>query len=306
MLPSTELELGSLASAVEKIPPPSLQTVATGRDRAQGYMLHLIRNEKVNGVKRKIGPGILKALHRETLFYYPGWAGHYRVDDRTRIGGVEGRRLVKAEDLEKKGHLFECWLEREVDLLREEPENLYGALRVAAAAHYGVVGELHPFDDGNGRVARTLANGILMMNTREGFFHGFYIIPVPLLRDSIDIDNIVKLLVEGREPKLAPYLQSLVDVDKSWKLNPFEIYLASKWIDSINELLIGLEGKYKKTKGDKNWKQRLNDTERDLVDKIMERRRRLFAFIEANRSGNYPADPVPDFFALQHMRVDKA
>lgn len=304
MVTSSENEINLLLPAVEQLPEPSVQTVGMGRDRAQSYILHLIRNEKINGEKKKIGLGILKALHRQVLFFFPGWAGQYRANDDIRVGGKE-RKLVKARDLDDKVYLFESWLEREVDQLREKPENLYGALKTAAAAHYCITGELHPFDEGNGRVARTLVNGLLMMNTREGLFHGFYILPVPLLRDQIDVSKLEKMLLQGREPKLSPYLQALEEVGETWQLNPLEVYFASRWIDSIAGFLDGLERKYRKTKGDKAWKQRLNDMERKLVDKVIERRRRLFEFIEDNRAGRYPADPVPDFFAARHLSASR-
>lgn len=277
----------------ETIPEPSSKTVALGVDRARRYMTRLIGNEKIKGQKKTFGPGILCGLHKETLFYYPKWAGQFRIDDETRVGG---RRVALADELKDKVYLFERWLEREVDQLRQDPEDLTGAIRVAAAAHYGVTAELHPFDDGNGRVARMLMNGILMLNTKEGLFYNFYILPVPLLREHINEKEIHRLLEEGKEPRLSGYLRALESVGESWKLNPLEVYIAQKWADSLSNLLSGLEKKYKTSHHSKDWEHSLNDLEKDLVNKFRERQSRLLVFIDDNKRGKYPEDEVPDFF----------
>lgn len=291
-------------SLVEVISRPSPEEVAKCIDCARKYMIKVIQNEKIEGRKRKFGPGILQALHQEALGYYPGWAGKFRVNDDIRFGG---RKPVPAKDLADYVYKFETWLEEEVSNLQklENYEDLYAALRLAAAAHYAVVGELHPFEDGNGRVARILMNGILMLNANEGRFYNYYIFPVPLTRNQVKEEEIQKMLAQGKEPKVSPYLKALRTVDNTWTLNPFEVYIAGKWIDSIDEFLNRLEKRYKKTQNDKNWKRYLNNEERKLVDKFSERRLRLFAFIEANRKGEYPLDKVPDFYAFKHLAINK-
>lgn len=294
----------SLLSA-EVIPPPSSERVAACIDCGRRLMIRIIKNEKIEGTKRELGPGILKSLHREILNYYPGWAGKFRLDNDVNI---VGREITSVDRLEDSVYQFETWLQNETDNLQkpENREDLYGALRVAAAAHYAVVGELHPFDDGNGRLARVLMNGILMLNTKEGLYYNYYIFPVPMLRNQVDEKIIRKTLEQGKEPKLAPYLKALRDVDNTWVLNPFEVYIAGKWTESISNFLTDLETKYKKTPKDNNWKYNLNNAAIDVVNKFIERKRRLFAFIEMNRKGQYPLDKVPDFYALKYLAVDKA
>ncbi len=296
----------SLFPVVEVIPPSSPERVAECTDCARRLIIKIIQNEKIEGAKKGFGPGILKLLHQEILAYYPGWAGKFRLDDDVRVGG---RKMISANHLEDHAYKFETWLESEVDKLRmpENREDIHGALRVATAAHYAVVGELHPFDDGNGRVARILMNGILMMNTKEGHYYNYYIFPIPMLRDQVDEEMIRKTLEQGKEPKLHPYLQALRDVDRTGVLNPFEVYIAGKWTRSIADFLTDLETKYKKGPKDHNWKRNLNNVAAiDIVDKFIERRRRLFAFIEMNRRGEYPLDKVPDFYALKHLALNKA
>lgn len=280
----------------ETLPEPSPKTVATGTDRARRYMTRLINNEKIGGQKKTFGPGILCALHREILFYYPEWAGQFRVDDETRVGG---RRVALADELKDKVYLFERWLEEEVDQLRQDPENLTGAIRVAAAAHYGVTAELHPFDDGNGRVARTLMNGILVLNTKEALLYDIYILPVPILREPIDEQEIRHRLIRGQEVKLTGYLKALGDVNKSHRLNPLEVYVAQKWVDSLSNLLDKLQAKYQKSPRDKNWERRLGRSDKDLISKFRERQSRLLIFIDDNGYGRYPVDEVPNFFGLR-------
>lgn len=278
-------------TSVQEYPLPSQKTIAMGVDRARAFVTHIVKNEKVKGDKKDIGVGILKELHSKVLFYYPGWAGQFRVDDDTRVGGVIP---VEASKLKDKVYLFERWLGDQVSHMREDPEDLYGALRIAAAAHVITVAELHPFDDGNGRVARVLMNGILMSETREARFYNKFIVPVPLLRDRIDEEQIGRALVEGREPKLIPYLQALTDVDKTWTLNPFEVHIATKWIESMAGFLSDVRPAGGRTRYQK-WHKSLSDADRKIIEKMEERSARLAQFIAENESGKYPRDPVPDY-----------
>ncbi|MDO8571003.1 MAG: Fic family protein [Candidatus Daviesbacteria bacterium] len=291
--------------ATEVIPPPLTKQIAHCIECARRHVVKIIQHKKIGGEKKGLGPGILQSLHREVLDYYPGWAGKFRVSDDVRVGD---RKPVLTKDLEDHVYKFETWLEEEIKNL-EKPENhedLYGALRVASAAHYAVVGDLHPFDDGNGRVARVLMNGILMLNTNEGRFYNYYIFPVPLLRETIKEEEIQKILDSGKEPKMSLYLKALTEVNNTWTLNPFEVYIAGKWIESINQFLGSLEHYYKKSPKDKHWKSYLNIAATKYVDKLMERRSRLTSFIEDNRKGKYPIDKVPDFYASKYIVPEKS
>lgn len=279
----------------ETVSKTELRQAALGADHARVYIEHILENRKVHGNKRDFGPGILKELHKRILFYKPHWAGQFRVDDDTSFSGRKGAR---ADELEDKVYLFENWLEHEINNLRSDPEDLLSALRVASAAHYGVVSDLHPFNDGNGRVARVLLNGILVLNTKESLAYGLHILPVPVIRSQIDVEGITKLISEGKEPKLDPYLQALEDVHSTWTLNPFERYIASRWIKFIDEDILANLGSYLTGGGRRRW----NDVDQQLIDKIIERRGRLNAFVEAEMSGQNPRDRVPDFFSSQHLR----
>ena len=272
----------------EVIPEIPHKTVAMGADKAASYMADVLRNKNIKGHKHEFGPGILKELHKRILFFYPGEAGQYRVDDDTRIGG---KRVAKAEDLDRLTYLFEAWLQDEIKILKTDPENINGALRVAAAAHYGVV-EMHPFGNGNGRVARTLMNGVLMLNTHEAMAYGIYIIPVPQMREYQDESDILKRIIAGQEPKPTPYIQSLIDVGNTWNLNPLEIFIAQKWIESIDDFLNRARAD---TSRHKRRKPFFDETVLKLFNKFEERKNRLKDFISMNVKGEYPKDKVPDF-----------
>ncbi len=281
-----------------ELPVITATTVARSADQAQAYMTDLIRHKKIDGEKRVFGSGILHELHKRVLSYYPAIAGQFRGDNDVRIAG---RKPVKAEELKDRVYLFERWLEDEVGVLTENPEDLEGALRVAAAAHYGVVADLHPFDDGNGRVARALMNGILVLNTREGIFYGIYILPVPIVRKTEDLRELRRIIEAGKTPKLPPYLQALEDSSNSWSLNPLELYIASKWVKSIGYFFDRFHSRYG-TQAVNGSRKRLNSAERAIIDKIDERRSRLNQIIEDEVAGKKEKDRIPDFFA-QRLRT---
>ncbi len=285
-----------LFPVAEVLPPISPITIGMGADKARAYITHLLNNEKVKGEKKAFGPGILKALHRQVFFYYPKLAGHFRPDDDLRVAG---RKPMPAAELEDKVYLFERWLEDEIDQLKQDPENLPGAIRIATAAHYGVVGDLHAFPDGNGRVARVLMNGVLMLNTQEGRSYGRYILPAPILRERIDEEELKRVLMSGREPKLTPYLKALEGINNTWTLNSFEIFIADKWTQSIDAFLNEFRLQYG-TKGNER-RNGFGKSEHRVIEKIEERRGRLQRFVEAGIKGKLPKDTVPDFFATRRL-----
>lgn len=273
-------------AAEQEIIKVPLRTIALGTDQAGVYITHLIKNEKVEGRKSNFGPGLLQTLHKKVLFYLPRIAGELRLDDDTRVGG---RRVARVADLRDLVYLFERWLEQNIEILKNDQENLKGALKLAAAAHYGIV-DMHPFDEGNGRLARVLMNGILMLNAKE-VAYGIYIRPVPLVRERIDTRLLQEALETGREPKLTPYLQAIETVNKTQTLNPLEVYIASKWVQSIDRFMAD----YKIRIPQKRDKQKSNKSEQAIVDKIIQRRERLKRFIAEDLAGRRSKDKVPDY-----------
>ncbi|MFH0937567.1 MAG: Fic family protein [Candidatus Daviesbacteria bacterium] len=277
--------------------PTPLKTIAIGIDQARAYMERIVRHERIDKERRELGPGILQSLHKRVLFYLPHWAGNFRISDETRIGG---RKVAPAKNLYDLVYVFESWLEKEIHDSQQVRYNLDGILRIASAAHYGVVAELHPFEDGNGRVARVLTNGILMAGAKECSVHGVCLLPVPILREPVNVEEVKRLILAGKEPKLTPYLRAIEDSTNKWDLTPFKIYLASKWEASISNFLENLRIKYHQNhKNNTDWKRELNEVEKKIVEKMDERQEQLRQYGQEK----HQIDKIPDFFTTRHINV---
>lgn len=97
-----------------------------------------------------------------------------------------------------------------VDWFRAEKENPdMNPVELAALFHYRFI-RIHPFDDGNGRVARILMNFILM---KFGY--------PPVIIKTEDKQNYYRVL-------------TLADADQ---IDPFTAYIASNLADSLDEML---------------------------------------------------------------------
>lgn len=244
-----------------------------------------IINQTVENRNSHFNETLIRKLHGAVLYYLPGVAGHYRLDEDVRLGN---KRLIKGLELQDRMHQFGIWLEGETETLKDEHENLLGAVRLASEAHYGLVSpQLHPFDDGNGRVARLLTNGILMMNAHELMFYGFKILPVPLIRHIV-----------GKED---PYIKILEEVNENGQLDQLDLYVATLWAQNIQQLLEAYKFRFMgnghgKTKGDEK-----------LVAKFESRAAKLQEFIEGKRHGRI-SEPhlVPDYFATSRVQIEHA
>lgn len=244
-----------------------------------------IINQTVENRNSYFDEVLVKKLHGAVLYYLPGVAGHYRLEEDVRLGD---RRLIKGPELQDRMYQFGTWLKGETETLKDQHENLLGAVRLASEAHYGLVSpQLHPFDDGNGRVARLLTNGILMMNTHELMFYGFKILPVPLIRHIV-----------GKED---PYIKILEEVNEIGQLDQLDLYVATLWVQNIQQLLEAykfrfMDNGHGKTKGDEK-----------LVAKFESRAAKLQAFIGEKRQGKVKeAHLVPDYFATSHVQLEHA
>jgi len=81
-----------------------------------------------------------------------------RVDGKTRDGRIVD---ISFADPAQVSTLMECWLDRLNHWLGDPPEDANSALSAFVELHVGFV-RVHPFFDGNGRMARLLANLTLL------------------------------------------------------------------------------------------------------------------------------------------------
>ncbi|MDI6737967.1 MAG: Fic family protein [Nanoarchaeota archaeon] len=106
--------------------------------------------------KRELKEADMLALHRITLKGISDyWAGRYKTSQNRILGS----RLKTTPP-----HKVESEMGNLVYALNKNPEG-YNPVELAAFAHHELV-RIHPFADGNGRVARLLCNLVLM---RHGF-----------------------------------------------------------------------------------------------------------------------------------------
>ncbi len=275
-------------------------TIIQGALATEASIEKVVRGEKINGKKYEFGEQLIKYLHKKLIFYAPGFAGQYRTADD--VVEISDYRPAKAKDLPILMYKFGQWLNKETTIIKNEIDNNNGgdeaqeehlkdALRIATATHYGLSHLLHPFNDGNGRVARILTNGILMLGTKELKSYGIAIPPVPRLRDYVDEDEMRAKILAGKTVKMDPYIKAIREIYETMSLTPFEVYIASRWAINTRLLLgeIKLEIGEGKTEGDKN-----------LIKKLEWRFSVLEKYVQERIHGNV-FDPIPNYFVLEHI-----
>ncbi len=265
--------------------------VVYGARRATRFIKDMVAGKEIDGKKYKFNADFILELHRRLFFQDPNAVGGLRKLD---LVTVSGKDVATAVEIFSRFPLFGRWLEEQTEYLYANPEDLQGALNIAAAAHYGIVmPELHPFENGNGRTARALMNAILMSQSYELTAFGLAIPPVPILR------------VVGDDS----YVNSLKKVDETKDLRPFMAFIAKKWIESLDERLINI---------DRNLNGHRTRADISLINKLESRQHKIRKFIyEGNIAhdsevlfnhihGKHKIDirtfPVPDYFALRYIK----
>ena len=249
--------------------------VLFGGQRAAKFIKDIVAGRAVDGRRYGFDSDFVISLH-DRVSMAPGVRGMFRQTDSTTIGGDPVR--AHFEDLPGMMRLFGRWLEEQMQSLKEKPEDIVMALQTAAGAHYGLtMPDFHPFDNGNGRTARALMNAILMFQSYELTAFGLAIPPIPIIRSQKD---------EGH------YIRSLKAVGKTKTLNPFMTFIASKWIESLDERLRKIQSLVNlKTKADQN-----------LIDKLKRRKELLEQFVQVEKR----RFPIPDYFGSRYVRFSNA
>jgi Fic family protein len=101
--------------------------------------------------KRRIASSDMLAIHKALMSNIMGSAGEYRRGDV---------QIVGAAFTPPPAHMVPSEVEELVQFINENPDELR-PIELAAHAHY-YLAWIHPFDDGNGRLARLLMNLLLL------------------------------------------------------------------------------------------------------------------------------------------------
>ncbi|MGB6464225.1 MAG: Fic family protein [Nitrosotalea sp.] len=155
----------------------------------------------------KITEGNIKTLHRMAMNRIIVTAGRYREHDDLAVHD-SGFTPPLFYDIPK--HMKEL-----VHLINNNPDELR-PIEHAAQVHYDFVW-IHPFEDGNGRIARLLMNLLLVRN-----------------------DYPFTVIKQVEKPK---YLRTLKEMDIEGNFEPFLIFVARSVEQTLDTYLAALESK---------------------------------------------------------------
>lgn len=205
-------------------------------------------------------------------------------DDGTRpmqvISGAMGKERVhyqapKASQLKQEMKKFMDWFNEQYDI---DP------VLKAAVAHLWFV-TIHPFDDGNGRIARTIAD--MQLARADGSRQRFYSMSAQIQRErnvyydmleknqkgNLDITSWILWFLECLNRAIALAEKNLLSVTQKasfWETHR-NVVLNERQQKMLNKLMDGLEGKLTTTKWAKMTKSSPDSALRDIQD-LMEKR----------------------------------
>ncbi len=211
---------------------------------------------------------------------YPITIGAWRDDSKGPMQVVSGQlgaekvhyEAPPAARLEKEMAAFLAW---------ENGRDALDPVLKAAIAHLWFV-TIHPFDDGNGRIARAIADRALARseNSARRFYSmsaqirdergAYYAVLELTQKDTLDITDWLKWFLdclgralEGSEGQLA----SVLAKERFWKSHAGKMFNERQRL-MLNKLLDGFEGKLTSTKWAKLAKCSQDTAHRDILDLI--------------------------------------
>lgn len=231
-----------------------------------------------------------KPLDQERIYgwhaalFPSGWSGMHRINtgcyrdgEMQVVSGPMGKEKIhfqapSAKVVKKEMDLFLNWFEKET--------NLDSVLKAAIAHFWFII--IHPFDDGNGRIARAISDMLLARseNSSQRFYSlssqilterkRYYEILQKVQHSSGDITdwldwflNCLYRALENTEETLKRVLQKA----DFWDRNK-ETVLNSRQRLMLNKLFDGFEGKLKSSKWAKITKCSADTALRDIKDLI--------------------------------------
>jgi len=233
-----------------------------------------------------------KPLSEERIFgwhaalFPTGWSGmvkiaigSYRKDEMQIVSGAMGKEKIhyqapSHEIVKAEMAIFLQWL---------NAESTIDEVLKAAIAHFWFI-IIHPFDDGNGRIARAISDMILARSEKSS--QRFYSLSNQVLNEKKVYYEILQK-VQYSTGDITPWLvwflnclhSALINTEQSlsrvyvktefWNTHKNTV-LNSRQIQMINKLFDGLEGKLKTSKWSKMTKCSADTALRDIRD-LMEK-----------------------------------
>ncbi len=231
-----------------------------------------------------------KLLDQERIFgwhaalFPTGWSGMHRIDigryrdgEMQVVSGPMGKERVHyqaptPEIVKAEMELFLDWFNRE--------SKIDGVLKAAIAHFWFII--IHPFDDGNGRIARAMSDMLLARS--EGSSQRFYSLSDQILTEKKVYYEILQKvqhssgdITEWLDWFLNCMYRSLINTEETlsgvlYKTDFWEKYtemeLNSRQRLMLNKLLDGFDGKLKTSKWAKITKCSVDTALRDIKDLI--------------------------------------
>lgn len=204
--------------------------------------------------------------------------GKYRTGDMQVVSGAMGKEKIHYEAL--KPNLVESEMANFLDWLNNGHISIDPVLK-AAIAHFWFI-TIHPFDDGNGRIARAITDMLLARsdNTSQRFYSVsnqileerkvYYDILEKTQRGDGDITNWLFWFLSCLERSLInteKILESTIVKAKFWKQHS-QTSLNNRQRIMLNKLLDGFDGKLTSSKWAKITKTSPDTALRDIQDLI--------------------------------------
>lgn len=242
-------------------------------DATQNYTNELT-DERLFGWHAALFPTGRSGMHKIVV---GAWRDNTKDDPMQVVSGPMGREMVHyeapaSEVLEKEIKRFCDWVNKEYSI---DP------VMKAAIAHLWFV-TIHPFDDGNGRIARAIAD--MQLTRADGTPQRFYSMSAQIRKERTDYYNILEETQKGTlditqwiEWFLSCLGRALASTDETLavvlkKAKFWEKYAESSFNDRqvllLNKLLNGLEGKLNSSKWAKMAKCSQDTALRDIQNLI--------------------------------------